>query len=371
MHVIIHIGAPKAGSSSLQDALASNREALASRGVLYPRLGRANHHNSLSAALQARGKTKSHDLRRFGNDLAKVEQGMRAAWTAVEKQVQHAQPRVLLLSTEGFMSIERFDFLKQALARVAPDAKITVACYLRSPVSNHESKVSQRLGWTWRVRLPAPLDWHGRIKNWQEIGSVELRDLASVGDVSTDFVKTFLPDFTDIFRVPAVRRNVSLTGEGAIALQARLMALGTDDEATIVAASPEWRAQLMRVEEAERQALSLRRIAVKEPVRWLILDGWHTQALALKRDYGFVFDEPALYDRAALDAGLAKTNAKALGLAETDSLARFLDNDPAAAVQLLAKAVTKRPARRVLGQGVAKRFWNAMPTAIRLDGRAR
>lgn len=44
MKLILHIGTEKTGSTSIQQALAADREALAARGILYPRLfGRPNH----------------------------------------------------------------------------------------------------------------------------------------------------------------------------------------------------------------------------------------------------------------------------------------------------------------------------------------
>jgi hypothetical protein len=45
--VLLHIGAPKTGTTYLQDVLSANREALAAAGVLYPRVGKVAHHISV------------------------------------------------------------------------------------------------------------------------------------------------------------------------------------------------------------------------------------------------------------------------------------------------------------------------------------
>jgi hypothetical protein len=45
--VFIHIGAPKTGTTYLQKVLATNRDAMESVGVLYPRVGREAHHSAV------------------------------------------------------------------------------------------------------------------------------------------------------------------------------------------------------------------------------------------------------------------------------------------------------------------------------------
>lgn len=45
--VYLHIGAPKTGTTFLQQVLARNRDALGEAGVLYPRVGREAHHSAV------------------------------------------------------------------------------------------------------------------------------------------------------------------------------------------------------------------------------------------------------------------------------------------------------------------------------------
>jgi hypothetical protein len=338
MRLILHIGTPKAGSSSLQVALGANRAFLAERGVLYPALGRATHHSDLAAGLHHPDSMREIDLRRNGNDPQAVVRNTQDAWQSVADQVAKHKPETLILSAENFMSIDDFDMMSKWLARIAPNASLTSIAYLRAPVPNHESKLSQRLGRTWEIRLPGSLPWHARLLRWKKLGQVQLRDLAAVGDLRTDFIETVQQGFASTISLPDRNANVSLTGEGCIALQAVMMNGRDSDGAQNAQRSRAWRMRLARAEATLGDTLSLRRVSVNPAVRWLILDAWHEEALALRRDFGFSFREPVLYDRDAIDRGLLETGAREHGYSETDPLARFLDNDPVAAVQLLAHA---------------------------------
>jgi len=338
MRLIIHIGTPKAGSSSLQVALDANRELLAERGILYPAIGRAAHHTDLAVGLHDANAIRGIDVRRYGNDPRAVVRRTEAAWQSIEDQVRRYAPETLILSAENFMSIDDFDTLRKWLTRILPGAETTSVAYLRGPVANHESKVSQRLGRTPMIRLPGPLPWNTRLNRWKTVGALRLRDLSTVGDVRMDFLETVQRGLASEVTMPERNANVSLTGEGCIALQAMMFNCQNRDASATVEKSRHWRARLYRAEAALSGSLSLRRVSVNPAVRWLILDAWYEEAMALRRDCQFTFDEPALYDRGEIDRGLTETGAHSLWLAETDPLSRFLDNDPVAALRLLAHA---------------------------------
>ena len=356
MRLIIHIGTPKAGSSSLQVALDTNRSRLLEQGILYPKIERATHQSSLASGLHAPQAMRDIDLRRNGNDPAKVVRKTEAAWQSLADQVSRRNPETLLLSAENFMSIDDFATLRGWLTRIAPDAEISSIAYLRAPVSNHEAKASQRLGRTTKVRLPGYLPWHSRLMRWKNLGPVRLRDLAIVGDIRTDFLEAVQTGLASKLSMPERNANVSLTGEGCIALQAAMMNVPGNNALDYVERSRFWRARLEEAETALGESLSLRRVTVTSAVRWLILDAWHNEAISLREEFGFQFDEPALYDRTEINMGLAETGARDLRFAETDSLSRFLANDKTAALHLLAYAAEQGGAHH-LGLSLSSTYY--------------
>ncbi|MDQ3480504.1 MAG: hypothetical protein M3423_04130 [Actinomycetota bacterium] len=75
--VYIHIGAPKTGTTYLQQVLGTNRESLKAAGVLYPHVAGDAHHTSIRD-LRDSEKGKAHP--RAGGDWAEVAR-LSAAWS--------------------------------------------------------------------------------------------------------------------------------------------------------------------------------------------------------------------------------------------------------------------------------------------------
>jgi len=62
MKLILHIGAEKTGSTSIQQALAADREVIAARGILYPRLFGRPHHTQLATAATNPNPNNVHQI---------------------------------------------------------------------------------------------------------------------------------------------------------------------------------------------------------------------------------------------------------------------------------------------------------------------
>ena len=324
MRIIIHIGTPKTGSTSLQNMLRHNRETLAQSGVLYPQISAAAHHNPLALCHYQPG---SHD-------------DGQTAWQTVTAQAHKAQPHTVILSTETFIRISDFDGLRENLRQISPTADIEVVCYLRHPVRLHESKISQRMGRTAKLRLPKQQYWTTRLAPWRDTGNLHLHafDLAEGGriDVRTHFTETYLADISAQIDIPEQQKNTSLSAEGAIVLQTLMRAQGIEDGAAFKTTSNMLRARITDAEHALRGRVCLHPIRVTTPVAWQVLDAAYEDMVGLERDFGFRFADAAIYDQAAMQAGLRAADDTQLARTEDDALLPLVTADAQSALQIMA-----------------------------------
>ncbi len=137
MHVIVHIGQPKAGSTAIQMGLWAERENLQKQGILVGPLDR-----DLSLALhQADVINKIPKLRiKFGTMEAARAHSERH-WQQLADTVRATRPALTLLSSEHLMGVSR-----DLLARLTPlFSRISIVCYVRDPVSRYVSELDQSI----------------------------------------------------------------------------------------------------------------------------------------------------------------------------------------------------------------------------------
>jgi len=113
--VILHIGAPKTGSSAIQNFLLKNRDVLLKKGIYYPR-----------HALDKNGISGGHSLLA----IALMEKRDEDAEKMFIDWYLHAQNlhKTLLISSESFFNIP------ELMQSILSDKKILVISYYRSPI---------------------------------------------------------------------------------------------------------------------------------------------------------------------------------------------------------------------------------------------
>lgn len=156
MHVLIHIGPYKTGSTALQHGLRAAQAALAQRGCYY-----FDEPEMPEFALQTLALTTPEqmvpDLRhRFGS-LAAAQTWSESCWQRLEAEVAARRPLLTVISSEHFSGLADPAPL---IARLRHHFdRITLLAYLRDPASLYLSTLQQRIrGNGDRLQdLPSPL----------------------------------------------------------------------------------------------------------------------------------------------------------------------------------------------------------------------
>lgn len=146
--VIIHIGPPKTGSTSIQGFLNLVQDELLGHGVLYPREGRLKAGVGYrvfrrQGAVKMTGPADNHQLLAWA--LRQEVEGINAdrCWNEVLQEIQTVRPHTVILSGEDFFSVseEKVGQFK----KYVDGFRVTVLCYLRNPFDLLLSIFKQRV----------------------------------------------------------------------------------------------------------------------------------------------------------------------------------------------------------------------------------
>lgn len=158
MHVVVHIGPYKTGSTSIQASLRANPEELWRQGCYY-----FDEPHMPEFALQTLALTDAAqmtpDLRHRFPSLAAAKAWSEDCWQRFEAQIQARRPPLTLISSEHFSGLSDPTLLIQRLRRSF--SRITVLAYLREPADLYCSTLQQRIrGNGDRLSaLPSPLSF--------------------------------------------------------------------------------------------------------------------------------------------------------------------------------------------------------------------
>ncbi|WP_417598091.1 hypothetical protein [Pararhodobacter oceanensis] len=167
MRLLLHIGAPKAGSSSIQSALIANAKALREQGVMAwtapsdkgpPPLTLANRFKTDERPLRPRERLH------FTNRQQARDWSLQV-WAQLARHLAAQQPELTVLSSEAFLNIGAVPKVLEVLEPLFSEVHILV--YIRDPVDQYRSTLDQRIRDGDRFAdLPLP---HLTISHWHRI----------------------------------------------------------------------------------------------------------------------------------------------------------------------------------------------------------
>lgn len=297
--ILLHIGQPKTGTTTLQSTLFAAKDVLREQGILLPSMPP----ESGNAVLLA------HSV--FGHDEIAVERErwlqmdrtalMAAAvqaWENIKQEVATTPPKTLLISSEILfqpMNSLSIETANRQLETVAHSSKIIA--YLRAPDAHFLSRMQQQLKdfstdflgsrtYNRDVILPLTAHWKGPV-----VLTIFDRQSMTQGDIVADFLTKFLPD-VDPQTIPLLRADYNTT------LSAEAMALLQD----VTTGQLDWRgsnyALAVEILKLDPRLENPTKPKLSERAKQAVLN-WHAPDLYWLRDqHGIVF--PSI-DYAALN----------------------------------------------------------------------
>jgi len=202
MKLVLHIGSGKTGTTSIQNFFVRNAKALRDKGVLYPvNRSVAPNHILLPAGFVRDNAIPIPHNRFYLDDFNKYKEDFSRFMQALDHDIEKQRPDVLVLSAEqlfrDFSTVSVLDF--SALLRPYFD-EITVVAYVRDPVSDYASRISQKVRTGGLMFPPAVRDVRSVLEYYESQfpGRVRVnafeRDQLVNGDVVFDFVTKYVPE---------------------------------------------------------------------------------------------------------------------------------------------------------------------------------
>jgi len=223
--LILHVGHPKTGTTTLQYALLTNRRRLARKGICYPAIEKEYKHSLLIPHLL---KTEKPDLcRRLKISPEQLAERSRRAWSQICASTRDTATDLVIISAEGFWgrgSSQEIAWLCSSLREIADE--IHLVAYLRSPDQLFLSRLNQKMR---KMRkLPRVMEGYYR-KSILSCASGKFdrislrvfdRSQLAKSDIVSDFIETFVPELTEgIDRSKIRRTNESVSTEAMALLQ--------------------------------------------------------------------------------------------------------------------------------------------------------
>lgn len=246
MRTLIHIGAPKCGSTALQEMLHEHRECLCESGVLYPVSPCAefdDERHSFLVPLVRNGGWPRLVEAEFQGDREKAKEVAQLVLENIKGQIQREQPELVVLSTE-YLCVWEDDDYGDRLSQVTDEigGRTEILAYFRDPVADYVSSAQQVLKHSSQLIPLRPRAVKSVIERYETIScaGVEVRGfhpaLMKRGNVCADFSERFLPGVElPVDAEPengSFRKNVTISAEAMAIAQShrRAMYAGRDDE---------------------------------------------------------------------------------------------------------------------------------------------
>lgn len=213
MKLILHIGSPKTGTTTLQNSLYGNHDQLIKNKVLYPRLKNRKNHNSLSLLYRNNPPTREF----MQNGLKTPEEYKTEAdniFNTIKRKIDIHSPNYVVLSGEYFffkLNEDQIADLQNRLSAIFDEIK--VVCYLRDPVDYYSSFSLQVLKASYELRGPFSPTYKEILSSYSTGFDIDARRFnrkSLIGaDIVSDFIDTYIPALNGIIQSSRSNETIS------------------------------------------------------------------------------------------------------------------------------------------------------------------
>lgn len=232
---IVHIGAPKAGSTALQESLRANRGRLWAQGIyaFAPEWGPFDR--ALSARFADLREPVIPNLREKFPSPEAMRRWSERNWIDLKRRLDKNRPEVTLLSSEHFLDLTAPEDLVAALSELFDE--LAVICYLRDPVDLYPSKINQQIRDGLRLHeLETAQEFHyrpaERIEAFAALlppGRLIVRNYARANLEGGDIVRDFCARCGDLLGRPVKMPRVPEQSNESLCAAASLWLLGVNE----------------------------------------------------------------------------------------------------------------------------------------------
>lgn len=221
MKIICHMGLPKTGTTSLQNAFFSAREKLLEHGVYYPDGGAARENHKLLTALYKPASEVTNGAKYlFDHNVERMQRAAASMWDTIRREVEQKKPKLLVLSSEFFFIFTtqpQFETFHRMMAELSDD--ITPVLYVREAAALYASSCQQH------IKNGRSLEPFGlmRLESGMPLAEAAFgrrievcttdRDKLVDGDVLADFLARFVTPVVGQVPISPVRLNESISAE--------------------------------------------------------------------------------------------------------------------------------------------------------------
>lgn len=215
MKLILHIGSPKTGTTTLQKCLHDNTGLLEKNGILYPRLEGVINHNELSLFFRNSPPTRQY-MQNERSTIAEYQARAKKILNQIKKKSDYHKPNTVILSAEYF-----FFPLESASANDLVGSikslfqEIKVVAYVRDPVDYYVSTCLQVLKASQFIPQPYTPQYRKILQSYTENFDLDVIKFDTKSLYHGDIVKDFIFRYIDVNarEFSFSKRNESISGE--------------------------------------------------------------------------------------------------------------------------------------------------------------